>query len=291
MNRCLAFIAALLFAFISISSACTAASADWLHFTLEPSHSPRGDVHASFRKETLGRDENDWSTDLGAPELVGLDVAGFRASGTHPLRFSVIREAGRLDCAGQGGNSFAGGNCSFIADPGFAQLLVDRRIGRPTENQALALMAVNARRELVDTLAGAGYPMPNIENLIALSALNVSGAYITGLSHAGYRPESIESLIEFKALGITPEWTAGFVRIGYANVPAEQLVQLKALNITPDFIAGFDRIGYRHLPVEQLVQLKAMNITPDFVTRVAAVDNGLPPVEKLVELKAFDRRR
>lgn len=290
MNRAFALIGALLLAFISISSACTAAQSEWIHFTLEPSHRNADIIRADFRKEGNERGENNWSTDFRSSDFVGLDVAGFRGAGSRPIRFAVIREAGRLDCAGHGSESYAAGNCSFTADPAFTQLLESRGIGRPTEEESFGLMAVNARRELIDAVAAARYPTPSINDLMALSALNVTGGYISEMSRAGYRPKSIDALIQFKALNITPEWIGGFVRIGYGNLPADQLVQLKALNITPEFIAGFDRIGYRHLPVDQLVQLKALDITPDFVQRVAAVDAGLPPVSKLVELKTFGRR-
>lgn len=288
MNRVFAIIGALLLAFVSVSSACTAAPGAWIHFTLEPQRGSDS-IRASFQKNESARHENNWSTDFRPSELAGLDLAGFRGAGSRPLRFAVIREAGRLDCSGHGGDSYAAGNCSFTADPSFTQLLESRGIGRASDEQAFGLMAVNARRETIDALAAAHYPTPSIDNLMALSALGVSGAYVNEMARAGYRPESIDALIQFKALEITPEWISGFVRIGYANLPADGLVQLKALGITPDFIAGFDRVGYRHLPVDQLVQLKALNITPEFVQRVAAADSSLPPVEKLVELKTFGR--
>lgn len=290
MNRFLALIGALLLAFISVSSACTAAAPGWIHFTLEPDHGNGDRIEARFRNEVRGRDENNWSTDFRPTEFVGLDLAGFRDAGSRPLRFAVIREAGRLDCSGHGGESYAAGDCSFTANPAFTQLLESRGIGRPSYEQAFGLMAVNAGRDVVDAVAAARYPTPSIDDLMALSALGVNGAYISEMARAGYRPRTINALIQFKALNITPEWIGGFVRAGYANLPADELVQLKALDITPDFIAGFDRIGYRHLPVDQLVQLKALNITPEFVQKVAAVDAGLPPVEKLVELKTFGKR-
>ena len=290
MNRVFALMGALLLAFISVSSACTAARSDPIHFTLEPEHGGNGTIHASFRSDGPHHDNN-WSTGFRPGELAGLDLAGFRGSGNRPLRFALTREAGRLDCSGHGGESYAAGYCNFVMNPAFAELLQSRGIGRPTQGQALGLMAVNVHRELIDALAAARYPTPSIDNLMALSALGVSGSYIGGMARAGYRPNSLDALMQFKALNITPEWIADFVRAGYGRMPADQLVQLKALDITPEWIAGFDRIGYRHLTVDELVQLKALDITPEFVQRVAAVDRGLPPVDKLVELKTFGRKR
>jgi hypothetical protein len=291
VNRPLAFICALLLAFLTISSACVAQPADWIHFTLEPERSNAGKIHARFSDEGRGRDHNDWSTGFVPSDLIGLDGPSFRGSGTRPIRFAVVREAGRLDCSGNGGANHADGNCRFTADPAFTQLLISRRIGRPTREQAFALMAVNARREVIDAVAAARYPTPSIDNLMALSALGVDGRYIAGMAQAGYRPQSLQKLVEFKALGISPDWIAGFARVGYANVPGDGLVQLRALGVTPDYIAGFQRIGYRDLPVNSLIELKALAITPEFVRSAVRPGTGLPPVQQLVEMKMFARRR
>jgi hypothetical protein len=291
MNRSLAFICALLLAFVTISSACVAQPAEWVHFTLEPERGNPAKIHARFDNQNGRRGDNSWSTGFAPSELVGFDVPSFRGSGTYPLRFAVIREAGRLDCSGNGSSNHADGNCRFAPDAAFTQLLITRGIGRPTSEQAFELMAVNARREVIDAVAAARYPTPKIDDLLALSALGVDGPYITGMAHAGYRPQSIQKLIEFKALGVTPDWIAGFARVGYANVPGDGLVQLRALGVTPDYIAGFQRIGYRNLPVNSLVELKALGITPEFVRSAVQPGTALPPVHQLVEMKMFGRRR
>jgi hypothetical protein len=284
MNRALALIGALLLSSLSIASACVAQASDRINFTL---HDQGGseEIHGDFQSD--GRSShNDWSTGFRPGELVGLDLAGFRSSGAHALRFSLIRDAGRLDCSGNGGGGLAGGSCSFTADPGFAQFLESRSIARPTPEQGLSLMAVNVQRELVDAIVTARYPTPTIADLMSMSALGIDGGYIRGMATAGYRPGTLNGLIQFKALNITPQWIAGFVRIGYAGLPADQLVQLKAMSISPDYIAGFERIGYGRLPVDKLVQLKAMDITPEFVRSVAA-GRPVPDPDKLVALKIF----
>jgi hypothetical protein len=268
-----------------------AQSSDWVGFTLEPEHNNSGKIQARFSDRTRGPDRNTWSTGFMPSDLIGLEVSSFHNPGSRPLHFSIVREAGRLDCSGSGGEGYAHGNCRFTADPGFAQLLASRGVGRPTREQAFALMAVNAHRDMIEAVGTASYPTPTMEDVIALSALRVDGRYITEMSRAGYRPSSIHSLIEFKALGISPEWIGGFARVGYANLPGDGLVQMRALNITPEFIAGYQRIGYRNLPVDTLVQLKALNITPEFVQSVTRSGQPMPPVNDLVEIKLFGRKR
>jgi hypothetical protein len=291
MNRCLALISAVLLAIITVSSTCLAAPTDLIHFTVEPERGNSAKINASFREDAGERERNNWSSGFMPSELIGLEVSSFRAAGTRPIRFSVIREAGRLDCAGNGGSNHGDGNCRFTPDPRFEQLLVSRGIAGPTREQSFGLMALNVRRDIIEAIASARYPTPTINQLLGLSALGVNGAYISDIARAGYRPNSIQSLIEFKALGITGSWIRGFVQIGHAGIPPNQLVQLKALNITPEFIAGFDRIGYRNLPVDTLLQLKALDITPEFVRSAVGQRTTMPPVNELVQLKLFGPKR
>jgi hypothetical protein len=114
-------------ALVTVSSACTAQSPDWVRFTLEPSQKDPAKIRASFRDQSDDRDHNNWSSGFMPSDLVGLDVSSFHGSGTRPLHFAIVREAGRLDCAGSGGNNYASGNCSFLPNAGFLQLLSSRR--------------------------------------------------------------------------------------------------------------------------------------------------------------------
>lgn len=291
MNRPRALACTLFLGGATLSMTALAQQTNPIHFSLEPERGDAARIHASFRVERDGRRDNDWSTGFLPSELAGLEVSSFHASGTRPLHFAIVREAGRLDCAGSGGGSNAVGNCRFTDNPAFTQLLVSRGIGRPDREQAFGLMAVNARRDVIDAVAAARYPTPTIDDLMGLAALGVDGGYINGMARAGYRPKTIHSLVEFKALGITPQWIAGFSRVGYASVPGDGLVQLRALGVTPEYIAGFQRLGYRDLPVNQLVQLKALNITPEFVRATVGQQAVMPPVSKLLEYKMFGRAR
>lgn len=291
MKRPLDLACASLLAVAAVSATTAAQPADVIHFSLEPERGDAGRIHATFAGDRGDHRHNNWSTGFLPSEMAGLEVSSFRSPGTRPLHFAIIRESGRLDCAGTGGSNSGTGNCRFTDIPGFTQLLVSRGIGRPDREQAFGLMAVNARRDVIDAVAAAHYPTPTIDNLLALAALGVDGGYISGMARAGYRPDTIRSLVEFKALGITPEWIAGFSRVGYANLPADGLVQLKALGVTPEYIAGFQRIGYRDLPARQLVELKALDITPDFVRATVGLQAAMPPVSALIEYKMFGRRR
>lgn len=284
MTRMLAFVAALLLTAITVSSACVAQSSQPLQFTIEP---PRqaGTVQLRFDRDGNRRHQHEWSSPFPVADMAGLDLAALNGPAIRPVRFTVSREAGRIDCAGTGGNAMARGTCTMSADEGFNRFLADHGIARPSEEDTFALIALNVHRQLVDVLARAHYPTPSLEKLIELTAVEVTPQYIDALASAGYRPQSLDGLVQFAALKVTPQYIGSFVRAGYSNLPPEKIVELKALNITPDFIAGFEKIGYGRLPVDTLVQLKALDITPDYV-RAVAQGGTLPSTDHLVQLRA-----
>jgi hypothetical protein len=71
---------ALLFAFVTVSSACMAAPADWS--VERAAQRDGGEIHGGLRDESRGRGENRWSNGFKPSELIGLNVAGFYSAGS-----------------------------------------------------------------------------------------------------------------------------------------------------------------------------------------------------------------
>lgn len=283
MTRVLAFCAAVILSAITVSSACIATPVAPLNFRLSADGGSRVQLsllHDDQRHNSVN------SSSYAAADLPGLDVAALRQTVQRQVRFALVREAGRVDCAGIGGSASAAGHCIFTPDPAFAAFLEGRGIGRPTAEQSFDLAMVGASRDLVDALAANHYPRGDIEKLTELAAVGVDRRFVTDFATRGHAPATLDDLVEFAALNISPAYIDSLAEAGYRNLSADQIAQLAALHITPDFIQGFARIGYANLPVETLVELKALDVTPAFVRSLE--QRGIRPAsaEKLAELKA-----
>jgi hypothetical protein len=284
MTRTLAFLAAVLLTTLTVTTSCLANSPEDLRFALRPSTGRGGDVTLQIRS---GRDDrhNGMTSSFQTAELTGLDRSRLFSGGS--IQFALVREAGRVDCAGNARNQKAEGRCRFTADQSFSDFLGANGMQRPNLEQSYDMMLVGVHRDLVSALRAANYPMPSIDDYIALSAVGVTRTYISELSRAGYRPKDIDDLVEFRAVGVTPKFLGAMARAGYSNLPSEKVVQLAALDIDPEFIRGFERIGYRNLPVETLVELKALDVTPDFVLMVRNSMMKNASLHQVVKLKAI----
>ena len=284
MTRLFAFVTALLLSGVVVSSACTAVAAGPVQFRLDGDRND-GQIQANF----IGggdHNTNQWSSSFRPDQLAGLDLTRLRSGGDHAVQFTMIRDAGRLDCAGTGGRSRASGSCNFTPSAAFNDFVVSKGMRAPSHGEGLSLMALDVRRETVEALHAARYPVPTVDDLLALSALGVDSAYISGLANVGYRPKDLEALVQFKALDITPAFIQGYIRRGYGNLNPDHFIQLKALDINADYIASFERIGYRNLSVDQLVQLKALGVSADYARAAQQGSSERLTPERLVELRA-----
>src|SRR3954452_14851064 len=111
MNRSLALIAAVVVSAIFVSSACMASPSRSMAFTLQASQNP-GNVQLSLNRADVPG-HSAMSSSFAVGDLPGLDLAALVKPGQHPLRFAYVRDAGRVDCTGSGGNSVASGRCGF----------------------------------------------------------------------------------------------------------------------------------------------------------------------------------
>ena len=318
MTRTAAFLAAILLTTVGVASGGFAAGPGPLRFSIAQSGSP-GRVQLSLREQSRGRDSN-WSSPVALAELRGLEPARLRAGGTAPLSFSLVREAGRLDCRGEGGRSAARGDCSFAPDPAFTQYLAGRGIARPSREQAYALAMSGVGRGHVEALSANRYPTPTIDQLVAMGIHGASPRFIHDLASAGYRLRSADDLVAFRIHGVDADYIRAMAAAGpeFRTLAADHLVAFKIHGVSPELVRtylrfrtrGLDRngvvamaihgvtpgyieelaqLGYRGLGSDELVQMRIFGVTPEYIRSLQRTGRGQTPVSQLVELRIHGR--
>jgi hypothetical protein len=275
MNRCLAFLLALLFATVSVSSACVAAPSDAVHFMLEPERGDSSRIHVSFRDQTRDRDQNSWSSGFTPSELIGLDVSSFRASGTRPLRFAIVREAGRLDCSGNGGDSYAAGNCDAARDA--RQEAVDQ-----------AREATGEARDAVrEKMLGNG----RIDQIIAMKAAGVSPEYVNALRAVQPRLRALDpaNFAGMKSIGVTSEFARELAAAGFNNLDANGLAEARAVGLSGEYARAMRNAGLP-LDLEQYIQLRAVGVSPAYVLSIRRSAHSAMDAHRIVQMWAYGVR-
>ena len=290
MNRPLIFLAASMCAAVAVTSACYAKAhqsgidASNIRFTAEPGQNA-ADVQLSLRS---GKDDGNFSHGFRDGELTGLDRALLDGGRTGPVRFTLTRDAGRIDCDGQAVSRRATGTCRFTADAAFSDFLARNGLPRPTADESYGLAVTGATRDLVDGLVQAKYAVDDVDDLMGLAAVGVTRSYIADLAGRGYRPDDTSDLIAFGALKISPAYIDAMSRSGYPKLDADAIVQFKALDISPDYIRSLASAGYSNLSSDDIAGMKAVGVTPEFMARFRQAGfTNLKP-DELIQLKVFN---
>lgn len=284
MNRAPSFLAATFAASLAVSAPCFAAVAPSIGFTIERSGMPDR-VQLRLDARFRGNHTSNWSNAYRLQELQGLTSAQLSSPSTAPVRFALVREAGRIDCGGEVRAATGRGTCRFTPDAHFAALLAGRGSGRPTLKQSYAMTMGGAGRAGLDALAVAKYPLATVDQMVAFAIHNVTPAYIRGLADAGYRLGAVDDLVGFRIHRVSPELIAAYRTLGYRQLSADNLMAMAIHRVTPEFIRGFARLGYRNLSADKLVQLRIFNVTPDDVRALQAQGVALPSADQLVRLR------
>jgi len=203
-----------------------------------------GRVQLSFRTGDGARSNSNWSSGYDLAELQGLSRNQLDGS-SQPVRFSLVREAGRLDCSGSAGGRQGVGTCGFAPDAAFAGRLTAAGIGRPTERQAYNLTLAKVRYELVEELGRHGYDKPTVGDLVGLGIHGATAGYVKEIADAGYRLGKVDGLVQFRIFGINGRFIGDMAAIGpqFRNLSADDLVQFKIFGVKPELVRAYTKAG------------------------------------------------
>src|SRR5687767_2615551 len=107
-----------------------------------------------------------------------------QASGTGPVRFSLVREAGRIDCEGSFQNGRGSGTFRFTPDMGFVSVMKSRGFDFETgstdhgsDNKLFAATTLNITAALVDDLNSAAFGKLNSDDLFKAAIFKVDSKF------------------------------------------------------------------------------------------------------------------
>jgi hypothetical protein len=256
--------------------------------------SDRGQVQLRVETRWSPRDRSSWSNSYSLGELRGLSPAQL-AGPNVPVRFALVREAGRLDCGGYAGGWRGTGTCSFTVDPAFSSYLEAQGLGRPTEQEAFALAMSRVGRDLVDSMQAIRHVRPTVGQLKSaddLVSLKIHGAdlqWIQGIGAIGpqLRHLSASDLVSMRIHGVTPEWVREMSAIGpeFQNLTGDDLVSMRIHGAKPEMVRAFARLGSGRLRASDVTSMAVHGVTAEFIERLAALGYRDIAAQDLVSMR------
>ena len=214
-----------------------------------------GDVQFSLQS-SRGGDQFSTSSAWKLADLRGLDWA---AAGKHDVSFSIVRDAGTIDCKGFVQDQHGAGLFTFQPNPQYRPEMA--KLGFDFEDKELFSAAVfDVSFEFVRAMKSAAVRGMDARKLLAFRIHGVTPQMVRDLRAAGLEAADAEKLIAFRIHGVSPDFVGEISHLGFQHAPPDQLIALRIHGVTPEYIEGLRSKGMRDLTLDQLINLRIHGI-------------------------------
>ena len=252
---------------------------------------------------------NSHQSDWPATSFQGVDLS---KAGHQEVRFSITRDAGKIECEGFLNDGEGAGLFHFHPDPNYASEMQALGFSVDDEKQfSMAVMDVGV--EFAKQMKGEHLSGLDTEKLIAFRIFGVDSAFIAGLRAeglkiadadklvafrihgvsaqmvrslraAGYSPDE-DTLIAMRIHGATSEWIEQIKKLGYDHVDLEKLIAFRIHGVSPEFIQKVESLGYSHPDPDELIAMRIHNVTPEYIADMKARGIHDLSIDQLVNMR------
>jgi hypothetical protein len=278
-----------------------------------PQTTTSGEWNASLNKEDSkiqlnlerrtkrgGRNQNGQTYDFA--ELQGLTRE--QALNGGPVKFSLVREAGRIDCEGTFQNGKGSGTFTFTANPAFVSAMKSRGFDfdadskrrqndddgeNRLDDRLISATTLNVTTALADDLTGV-FGKLGTEDLFKAAIFKIDSQFAREMKASGFENLGMEDLVKARIFKIDASFAKQVSDMGFQKEPFESLVKMQIFKVTPEFIAEVRNEGLTNIQVEDMVKLRIFKIDAQFIRDAKA--DGVPlEVERLVQRRIGVSRR
>ncbi|MGA7769714.1 MAG: hypothetical protein WCA27_26220 [Candidatus Sulfotelmatobacter sp.] len=249
--------------------------------------------------------ESDWA----ASSFQGVD---FSKAGRQDVRFTIARDAGKIECEGFLNNGEGAGIFHFQADANYpremsalgfsvddekqfsmAVMDVSLEFARQMKNEHLsgldadkliAFRIFHVDSAFIEALRAEGLKISDADKLVAFRIHGVTPQMVRSLHQAGYSPDE-DTLIAMRIHGATPEWMAELKQRGYDHVDLEKLIAFRIHGVSPEFIQKLQGLGYAHPDPDDLIAMRIHNVTPEYISDMRARGIHDLSIDQLVSMR------
>ena len=259
---------------------------DW---TASLSKDEPGKINLSFERRSDGG-QHQFGQTYDFSEFQGLTREAALAGG--PVKFSFVREAGRIDCEGSFENGKGSGTFRFMSNQHFVAAMKARgfdfeqgsslRDGNRFEDRVFAATTLNVTTALADDLSSAGFGKLDVDDLFKAAIFKIDSNFMREMKATGFANLGMQDLVKARIFKIDGDFVRQVGQMGFDKEPFETLVKMRIFKITPEFITEVRNEGFTDISIEDMVKLRIFKIDSEFIRQAKA--EGVPlDVERLVQ--------
>ncbi|MDM7920673.1 MAG: hypothetical protein QUS14_00115 [Pyrinomonadaceae bacterium] len=248
-------------------------------------------IYLSMSRRTSDNGKNQNGSTFEYSELQGLSREQ-TAGGS--VRFSLVREAGTIECEGRFENGKGSGTFRFVPNMSYVSAMQSRgfdftksrsdRSSDTTEERLLAAALINVTVAQADDLRSANFDNLDVGDLFKAAIFKIDGKFMAEMKATGFPNLQMEDLVKARIFKIDADYVREIKDMGFGADSFENLVKYRIFKVTPQYLSELRAEGLTDLDPEQIVQLKIFNVDASYVREQRAKDPGIS-VEKLVQKK------
>ncbi|MGI8641708.1 MAG: hypothetical protein ACR2MG_17410 [Pyrinomonadaceae bacterium] len=247
----------------------TVVTGDW---TAKTGTEKSDKIYLSFERRSEKGGKNQMGQSYELADLQGLSREQSLSSGA--VKFSLVREAGTIDCEGNFNNGKGAGTFRFMPNSQFIPAMKSRGFDfekdsskneREPENRLFAAATLNLTTAFTDDLLSANFGKLDIDDLFKARIFNVTSQFMQEMKATGFSNLGMEDLVKARIFKIDADYVRQISAMGFNNEPFESLVKMRIFKITPGFISEVKNTGLNNPSVEELVKMKIFKIDAEFI--------------------------
>lgn len=248
-------------------------------WALDPTAQP--DMVQFSLQGSNGTDSFNTSSLWNIAEMKGLDRS---TVAKHDVHFTIVRDAGEIDCQGFMQNNRGAGLFTFHPNPQYSNEMA--ALGFSPDNDRLLAYAIHdVSLEFARSMKAAGVHGLDIHKLLEFRIHGVGAEWIRELRSAGVEANEAHDLVAFRIHGVSPEFVTGLQQAGIDVTQADKLVAFRIHGVSPEFAGQLSHLGYSHVPADQLVALRIHGVTPEYIESLRAKGLTNLTLEQVVRLR------
>jgi hypothetical protein len=269
----------------SSAPAQTTTTGEW---TASVQENSKINLNLERRSEKAGRHQMGQTYDFS--DLQGLTREQAMSGG--PVRFSLVREAGTIECEGSFQNGKGSGTFRFTGSQAFVSAMKSRGFDFEkdadwknqdrAEDRLFSATALNVTTALADDLISANFGKLEVGDLFKAAIFRIDSTFMREMKASGFPNLGMEDLVKARIFKIDAKFVTEATQMGFSKEPFESLVKMRIFKVTPEFVTEVRNEGLSDLSIEDVVKLRIFNIDAEFIRKAKA--DGIPlKVERLVQ--------
>lgn len=170
-------------------------------------------------------------------ELQGLTREQTLSGGT--VKFTLVREAGTIDCEGSFQNGKGSGTFRFTGNQSFVSAMKSRGFDfdkdtgandeHAGENRLFTAAGLNITTALADDLSSAGFAKLEVDDLFKAAIFKIDSTFMREMKATGFPNLGMEELVKARIFKIDAKLVTEVTQMGFAKEPFESLVKMQIL--------------------------------------------------------------